>query len=141
MEKPLNPPTRRHEIVSTCSACGRQLVQEVSLADANLGCRFDSSRDEPGVLSFRQREELPALLDFSIDIEQILASGDSPQQDRPKGKVLKFEVPVNMKAMPPANLVNSSNSTGTAAEVIEFRRPEAKRASSETESFDHNRTV
>jgi hypothetical protein len=67
------------------------------------------------------------LLDFSVDIEQMLASGDSLQQDRPKCKVLQFELPAHMKAVPPANLVNSSNSTGKAAQVIEFRRPDEER--------------
>jgi hypothetical protein len=32
-----------------------------------------------------------------------------------------------MKAVPPANLVNSSNSTGKTAQVIEFRRPDDER--------------
>jgi hypothetical protein len=54
----------------------------------------------------------------------MLVSGDSLQQDRPKCKVLQFELPAHMKAVPPANLVNSSTSTGKAAQVIEFRRPD-----------------
>ena len=117
---PLNTSIRRHKTVGICGACGRHLMPKVDPGD-------DSARDEPGVLSSPQEEELPELLDFSINIEQMLASGDSLQQDRPKGKLLKFEVPEHMRAVPPVKLVDSSNSMGTAAKVIEFRRLEGKR--------------
>ncbi|HEY4045626.1 MAG TPA: hypothetical protein VGM27_02065 [Acidobacteriaceae bacterium] len=126
---PWNTPIRRRESVGTYGGGARHLVQVIDLADidswrdleAILNCRFDSARHEPAVLLSPQ-EALPDLLDFSIDIEQMLTNGDSLQHDPPKGKVLKFELPAHMKAVAPANLVNSSNSTGTAAKVIEFRR-------------------
>lgn len=115
-------PIRWSEIVGACEG---HVVQEVDLTDTILGCRFNGERNEPGVLSSPQEEqdELPELLDFSIDVERMLACGESLQQDRPKGKLLNFEVPAHMKTVSPAKLVNSSDSTGTAAKVIEFRRP------------------
>jgi hypothetical protein len=99
---PLSTPRRCPEIAGSCGAGERHVVQVFDLAD------IDSTE----------------LLDFSIDIEQMLASGESLQQDRPKCKVLKFELPAHMKAVHPANLVNSSSSTGKAALVIELRRPD-----------------
>lgn len=84
---PLSTPRRCREIAGTCAAGERHVVQVFDLAD------IDSTE----------------LLDFSIDIEQMLASGDSLQQDRPKCKVLQFELPAHMKVLPPANLVNSSS--------------------------------
>jgi hypothetical protein len=109
---------------------GRHLVQEVNLADAILVCRLNRRATNPESSALHEKEELPELLDFSIDIEKILGSCDSLQQERPKGRVLKWEVPVHMKTMPPANSVTSSNSTGTA-KVIEFRRPGQKPTVSE----------
>lgn len=136
---PLSTPIPWRDVVGSHGDGERYLVQVVDLADigspGNLpaipGSRFDSARDENGVLSSRQ-EALPelldssidSLLDFSIDIEGLLAKRDSVEQDRPKGKLLKFELPARMKGVPPARLVDSSNSTGTAPKVIEFRRPE-----------------
>jgi hypothetical protein len=128
---PLSTPIPWCEIAGTSGAGQRYRVHVIDLADvdsklnleATLGCRVDSERDDAGDPSSPQ-EAVPELLDFSIDIEQMLGNGDSVQQDRPRGKVLKFELPAHMKAMPPASLVNS----GKPARVIEFRRPEGERA-------------
>jgi hypothetical protein len=123
---PLNTRLRWHQIAAISGAGARHLVSEANIKDAMLGCRSDSStQEQPGFAAAPcETEEIPDLLDFSIDIEQLLAGSDSLQEARPKGKVLKFEVPSHMKGMRSANLVDSSNSAGTAAKVIEFRRPE-----------------
>lgn len=123
---PLNTRLRWHQIASISGAGGRHFVPEANLADAMLDCRSDSTPDEPGLAAPCEKDELPDLLDFSIDIEQLLASSDSLQQARLKGNVLKFEVPLHMKGMRCAKLVDSSNSAGAAAKLIEFRRPERK---------------
>ena len=84
---PSSTPRRCREIAGTCGAGERQVAQVFDLADIDF----------------------TELLDFSIDIEQMLASGDSLQQGRAKCKVLQFELPAHMKVVPPANLVNSSS--------------------------------
>jgi hypothetical protein len=129
---PLSTPTRWNENVDTRGTGEQCLVQVVDLADmvsqrdleGILDRRSDTPRDQLELFSSPQ-EALPELLDFSIDIEQILASGDSLQQDRPKGKLLKFEQAAHLKAVPPVDVVDSSNSTRTPAKIIEFRRPES----------------
>jgi hypothetical protein len=122
---PLNTRLRWRQIAAISCAGARHLVSEASLKDAMLDCRSDSTQEQPGFAAAPcETEEKPDLLDFSIDIEQLLAGSDSLQEARPKGKVLKFEVPSHMKGMRSPNLVDSSNSAGTAAKVIEFRRPE-----------------
>jgi hypothetical protein len=121
---PWNTRLRWHQIASISGAGGRHPVPEANLADAMLDCRSDSAPDDPGLAAPCEREELPDLLDFSIDIEQLLAGSGSLQQARLDGKVLKFEVPLHMKGVRSANLVDSSSSAGAAAKVIEFRRPE-----------------
>jgi hypothetical protein len=115
---PLNTRLRWHQIASISGAGGRRFVPEANLAD--------STPDEPGLAAPCEKDELPDLLDFSIDIEQLLASGDSLQQAQLKGNVLKFEVPLHMKGMRCAKLVDSSNLAGAAAKPIEFRRLERK---------------
>ena len=119
---PFKSPIRPYHIVDNYDAYGRCLVQEVDLTDAILVCRLNMRAAHPESSTLDEEEELLELLDFGIDIEKILGSSDSLQQERPKGRMLKFEVPARMKAMPPANFVHSSNSTG-AVKVIEFRRP------------------
>ena len=122
---PFNAPTGPHEIVDSYAPYGRHLVQGANLADGIVICRLSRRATKPEFTAPHETEEFPELLDFSIDIEEILGSSDSLQQERPKGRVLKFEVPPHMKAMPPASFVKPSNSTG-AAKVIEFRRPGQK---------------
>jgi hypothetical protein len=133
-EIPFRTPTRPHENVDNYAASGRHSVQEVKLGDAILVCRLDTRTTKPEFATLHEKEELPDLLDFNIDIEKILDGSDSLPQERPKGRVLKWEVPAYMTAMPPANFVNSSNST-RAAKVIEFRRPGQKPAASEKQIF------
>jgi hypothetical protein len=130
---PFKAPRRPHEMVDDYGAYGRHLVEEANQADAVL--LFRLNRRAPLEFSdLHEEEELPELLDFSIDIENLLGSCDSLQQERPKGRVLKWEVPAHRKAMPPGNLVTSSNSTGPA-KVIEFRRPGQKPTISEKQIF------
>jgi hypothetical protein len=54
----LNTPIQWHEIVGICDACGRHFMQKLGLADAIPGCRFDSARDEPGVLNSPQERRI-----------------------------------------------------------------------------------
>jgi hypothetical protein len=102
---PLNTRLPWHQIASITGAGRRRFVPEANLAE---------------------QDEVPDLLDFSIDIEQLLAGSDSLQPARLTDNVLKFEVPLHRKESVCARLVNSSNSTGAAAKLIEFRRPERK---------------
>jgi hypothetical protein len=119
------------EIVSTGGAIEQDFVQAVDLAETDawrnvqtiLGCGLDFVRDESAVLGLPQ-EAMSGFLDFNVDIEQMPLEPHSIEQKRPKGKVLKFERPAHMRAVPPRNLV-ASDSTGTSAQIIEFRRPES----------------
>jgi hypothetical protein len=119
------------EVFGTGGAIEQHLVQAIDLAEmdawrnvqAILSCGFDCVRDESGVLGLPQ-EALSGFLDFNVDIEQIPLEPHSVEQKRPKGKVLKFERPPHMRAVPPRNLV-ASDSTGTSAKIIEFRRPQS----------------
>jgi hypothetical protein len=120
---PFDIPTGQHEIVDSYAPYG--VVQGANLADPIVICRLSRRATKPEFTSPHETEEFPELLDFSIDIEEILGSSDSLQQERPKGRLLKWEVPLHMKAMPPASFVKPSNSTGVA-KVIEFRRPGQK---------------
>jgi hypothetical protein len=120
---PFDMPTGQHEIVDSYAPYG--VVQGANLADAIVICRLSRRATKPEFTAPHETEEFPELLDFSIDIEEILGSSDSLQQERPKGRLLKWEVPLHMKAMPPASFVKPSNSTGVA-KVIEFRRPGQK---------------
>jgi hypothetical protein len=85
--------------------------------------RFDDTRRDAEIPS-SQAEELPELLDFSIDLEGILAEADALKPPRAPGKVLKFERPAHMKAAPRADLSNATSTTGLTARVLEFPRPE-----------------
>ena len=117
------------EVIGTGGAIEQHLMQAVDLAEmdawrnvqAILGCGFVCARDESTALSLPQ-EALSGFLDFNIDPEQTPAEPDSIEHNRPKGKVLTFERPPHMKSVQPRNLV-SSDSTGTSARILEFRRP------------------
>jgi hypothetical protein len=70
-----------------------------------------------------------AEMDSWRDLEAILDCGFDHARDESrvlsrKGEMLKFEPPPYMKAVHPRNLV-ASNSTGTSARVLEFRRHES----------------
>lgn len=126
---PWNNLIRCLEVIGTGGAIEQHLMQAVDLAEmdawrnvqAILGCGFACTRDESTALSLPQ-EALSGFLDFDVDIEQIPLKPDSVEQNRPKGKVLTFERPPHMKPVQPRNLV-SSDSTGTSARILEFRRP------------------
>ena len=132
--EPAHPsePIRRFEIAGVCSDGGRHLLQVVDLADVDsfrklgaiLDCAFDGAADQP-CASSSQPEDSAELLDFSIDLEQMLANKHSPEQDRPKGILLKFESLAHMKTAPGGNSRRLSTSTGSPAKVIEFRRPQS----------------
>ena len=117
------------EVIGIGGAIEQHLIQAVDLAEmdawrnvqAILGCGFACARDESTALSLPQ-EALSGFLDFKVDIEQIPLGQDSIEQNRSKGKVLTFERPPHMKPVQPRNLV-SSDSTGTSARILEFRRP------------------
>ena len=117
------------EVVGTGGAIEQHLMQAGDLAEmdawrnvqAILGYGFAFARDESTALSLPQ-EALSGFLDFKVDIEQIPLGPDSIDQNRSKGKVLTFERPPHMKPVQPRNLV-SSDSTGTSARILEFRRP------------------
>jgi hypothetical protein len=119
------------EVVGTGGAIEQHLVQSVDLQETDacrneeaiLGCGLDNAGDESGVIRLPQ-EALSELLDLNIDVQRTLGDPVFLEQSRTKGTVLKFELPPHMKAVPPRNLV-ASNSTGTSAKVIEFRRPES----------------
>ena len=115
-------PIQRIEIVGVGGDGERYLVHASDLTDMD-SCRkfeamldycFDRTSEKPR----SPQEELPELLDFSIDLEQMLANGGSLQQDRPKGTLLNFELPPHMKTS------SGDNSRGPA-KVIEFRRPQS----------------
>ena len=118
------------EVVSTGGAIEQHVVQAVDLAETDawrnvqtlLSCGIDFVHDEAAVVGLPQ-EALSGFLEFDVDIEQTPLEPRSVEQNRPKGKVLKFERPPHVRAVPPRNLV-ASGSTGTSAEIIEFRRPE-----------------
>ena len=126
---PWNNLIRCLEVIGTGGAIEQHLMQAVDLAEmdawrnvqAILGCGFACTRDESAALSLPQ-EALSGFLDFDVDIEQIPLKPDSVEQNRPKGKMLTFERPPHMKPVQPRNLV-SSDSTGTSARILEFRRP------------------
>jgi hypothetical protein len=117
------------EVVGTGGAIEQHLMQAVDLAEmdawrnvqAILGYGFACARDESTALSLPQ-EALSGFLDFTAGIEQIPLGPDYIEQNRPKGKLLTFEQPPHMKPVQPRNLV-SSDSTGTSARILEFRRP------------------
>ena len=117
------------EVIGTGGGIEQHLMQAVDLAEmdawrnvqAILGCGFACTREESTALSLPQ-EALSGFLDFDVDIEQIPLRPDSIEQNRSKGKVLTFERPPHMKPVRPRNLV-SSDSTGTSARILEFRRP------------------
>jgi hypothetical protein len=119
------------EIVSTGGAIEQHLVQAVDLAETDawrnvqsiLGRGLDFVCDEPGVHCLPQ-EALSGFQEFNVGIEQTPADPDSVEQDHPKGKVLTFQRPPHMKPVPPRKFV-ASDSTGTSAKIIEFRRPES----------------
>jgi hypothetical protein len=118
------------EIVGTAGSIEQPLVQMVDLGETDawrnvqtiLGCGLDLVRYESDVLDL-PKEALSGFLEFDVDIEQTPLEPCSVEQNRPKGKVLTFERPPHMRAVPPRNLL-ASGSTGTSAEIIEFRRPE-----------------
>src|ERR1700739_2289768 len=65
-------PIRPHEIVDNYGPYGRHLVQDVNPADIILVCRLNMHEATiPELSAPHEEEELPELLDFSIDIEQI----------------------------------------------------------------------
>ena len=115
-------PIQRIEIVGVGGDGERYLVHAADLTDmgscrkfeAMLDYCFDRTSEKPG----STLENVPELLDFSIDLEQMLANGESLQQDRPKGTLLNFELPPHMKTS------SGDNSQGPA-KVIEFRRPQS----------------
>jgi len=121
---------RSLDVVSTGGAIEQHAMQAVNLADMDawrnvqtiLGCGLDLVRYESDVLDL-PKEALSGFLEFDVDIEQTPLEPRSVEQNRPKGKVLKFERPPHMRAVPTRNLV-ASGSTGTSGEIIEFRRPE-----------------
>jgi hypothetical protein len=119
------------EVVGTGGAIEQHLVQAVDLAETDawrnveaiLGCGFDSARDESGALGLPQ-EALPELLNYNIETEQTLADPDFLEQKRPKGKVLKFEVPPH-NAGSASSQFGCVERNGTPAKMLEFRRPES----------------
>ena len=122
---------RRLEVVGAGGTIEQHLAQAVDLAEMGawrnvqtiLGCGLDFVGDEPGAAVLPQ-EALAGFLEFNVNIDQTPADPDSVEQDHPKGKVLKFERPLYMKAVSPRNLV-ASDSTGISAKIVEFRRPES----------------
>jgi hypothetical protein len=116
---------RSLEVVGTSLDSEPHVVQVVDLAEmdswrdveAILGCGLDSAGDESGVINLPQ-ETSPELLDLDIDIERSL----DREQNRPKGKLLMFELPPHTNPVPP-RILFASNSTGTPAKVIGFRPP------------------
>jgi len=113
-------PIQRVEIVGVGGDGERYLVHVADLTDMD-SCRkleavldycFDRTSERPG----SPQEELPELLDFSIDLERMLANGEPVLQDRPKGTLLNFEL------TPPMKTSSGANSRGPA-KVIEFRQP------------------
>lgn len=114
-------PIQRVEIVGVGSDGERYLVHVADLTDMDSCRKFeavlDYCLDRTSEKPDSPHEELRELLDFSIDLEHMLANGEPVQQDRPKGTLLNFELPPYMKTSPGAN------SRGPA-KVIEFRQPQ-----------------
>lgn len=113
------PPIRWLELVGFGDDGERYLVYAADLNNMD-SCRkfeavldycFDGRSGKPG----SPQDELPELLDFSIDLEKMLANGEPLQQDRPKGILLNFELPPHM------NTESGANSRGPAR-IIDFRR-------------------
>ena len=114
-------PIQRIDIVGVGGDGERYVVYAMDLADMD-SCRkleavlelcFDRTSERSG----SPQDELPELLDFSIDLEKMLADREPVLQDRPKGTVLNFELPPHVKTS------SGDNSRGPA-KVIEFRRPQ-----------------
>ena len=115
-------PIQRIEIVGVGGDGERYLVHAMDLADMDSCRKFeavlDYCFDRTGERSGAPQDELPELLDFSIDLERMLANGEPVLQGRPKGIVLNFEPPPHVKTS------SGDNSRGPA-KVIEFRRPQS----------------
>lgn len=115
-------PIQRIEIVGVGGDGERYLVHAADLTDMDSCRKFeavldycsDRTSEKPG----SPQEELPELLDFSIDLEQMLTNGEPVAQDRPKGTLLHFGLPPHMK-------ISSGDYSRGPAKVIEFRRPQS----------------
>ena len=114
-------PIQRIEIVGVGGDGERYLVHAMDLADMDSCRKFEAVLDcfdRTGERSGAPQDELPELLDFSIDLERMLANGEPVLQGRPKGILLNFEPPPHVKTS------SGDNSRGPA-KVIEFRRPQS----------------